>query len=58
MLATCADASALAQVTGFTPRISLDEGLRRFVAWFQEYYSHTALEANRAGEQSDQRRAV
>ncbi|MBV4536145.1 NAD-dependent epimerase [Pseudomonas urmiensis] len=58
VLATCADASALAQVTGFTPRISLDEGLRRFVAWFQEYYSHTALEANRAGEQSDQRRAV
>ncbi|MGE8168016.1 NAD-dependent epimerase [Pseudomonas putida] len=58
VLATCADATTLDQVTGFTPRISLDEGLRRFVAWFQDYYSPNGPQANRAGEQSDQRRAV
>ena len=39
VLATWADASALAQVTGFTPQIELDEGLGRFVAWFQSYYA-------------------
>ncbi|MBK4997764.1 NAD-dependent epimerase [Pseudomonas sp. S31] len=58
VLATCADATALDQVTGFTPRISLDEGLRRFVAWFQGYYSPNGPQANRSGEQTDQRRAV
>lgn len=57
VLATCADASALAQVTGFTPRISLDEGLRRFVAWFQGYYARTATLAANA-DASDQRRMV
>lgn len=56
VLATCADASALARVTGFTPQIGLDEGLGRFVAWFKHYYSPAASEA--AGEQSDQRRAI
>ncbi|MGH8379949.1 NAD-dependent epimerase [Pseudomonas sp.] len=40
VLTTCADASALEQVTGFTPQISLDDGLGRFVAWFHHYYSH------------------
>lgn len=38
-LATCADASALQQTTGFTPQVSLDEGLERFVAWFHQYYT-------------------
>ncbi|MHC6225749.1 NAD-dependent epimerase [Pseudomonas sp. X10] len=41
VLATCADTSALEQLTGFTPQVSLDEGLGRFVAWFHRYYSHT-----------------
>ncbi|MGE7989972.1 NAD-dependent epimerase [Pseudomonas sp. NPDC089554] len=58
VLATCADASALAQVTGFTPQVSLDEGLRRFVAWFQHYYSHSATDGQPASEQADQRRVV
>lgn len=58
VLATCADASALAKATGFTPQVSLEEGLRRFVAWFQSYYSPAASEAAPTGEQSDQRRAV
>ncbi|WP_460415219.1 NAD-dependent epimerase [Pseudomonas sp. microsymbiont 2] len=58
VLATCADASALARVTGFTPQIGLDEGLGRFVAWFKSYYSPAASEAAPTGEQPDQRRAV
>lgn len=49
VLSTCADASALAEVTGFTPQVSLDEGLKRFVAWFQGYCPRG---------QADQRRAV
>ena len=50
VLNTCADASDLAQATGFQPCIELDEGLRRFVAWFCDYYSlpvaHTPLAAD------------
>jgi UDP-glucuronate 4-epimerase len=38
VLNTCADASDLAQATGFQPRIQLDEGLGRFIAWFRDYY--------------------
>ncbi|MBA1189270.1 NAD-dependent epimerase [Pseudomonas entomophila] len=56
VLATWADASALEQVTGFTPRISLDEGLGRFVAWFQQYYTPGAGQDPAFGEQADHRR--
>jgi UDP-glucuronate 4-epimerase len=38
VLNTCADASDLARATGFQPRIQLDEGLGRFIAWFRDYY--------------------
>ncbi|MCU1734971.1 MULTISPECIES: NAD-dependent epimerase [unclassified Pseudomonas] len=38
VLDTCADASDLAHATGFTPLISLDEGLGRFAAWFLDHY--------------------
>jgi len=38
VLNTCADASDLARATGFQPRIALDEGLGRFIAWFRDYY--------------------
>ncbi|MFJ5283375.1 NAD-dependent epimerase/dehydratase family protein [Pseudomonas sp. NPDC088429] len=38
VLNTCADTSDLAQATGFQPRIELDEGLGRFIAWFRDYY--------------------
>lgn len=38
VLNTCAEASDLAQATGFQPRIELDEGLERFIAWFRDYY--------------------
>ncbi|MCE0459859.1 MULTISPECIES: NAD-dependent epimerase [Pseudomonas] len=39
VLNTCADASDLAQATGFQPGIELDEGLGRFVRWFLDYYA-------------------
>ncbi len=38
VLDTCADATDLATATGFTPHISLDDGLGRFAAWFLDHY--------------------
>lgn len=38
VLNTCAETDDLAQATGFQPRIELDEGLGRFIAWFRDYY--------------------
>ncbi len=35
---TYADAAALERDFGFTPRITLREGLRRFAQWYKEYY--------------------
>ena len=35
---TYADASALERDFGFTPRITLREGLRMFAEWYKEYY--------------------
>jgi len=36
--ATAADIDALARDTGFRPNTPIDEGLRRFVAWYRTYY--------------------
>jgi len=36
--ATCADVSLLERETGFRPRVSIEEGISRFVEWFREYY--------------------
>jgi UDP-glucuronate 4-epimerase len=36
--ATYADTSALAQLTGFTPRTPVRDGVARFVAWYRSYY--------------------
>ena len=36
--ATYADTSALERDFGFTPRITLREGLRKFAEWYKEYY--------------------
>jgi UDP-glucuronate 4-epimerase len=36
--ATYADIEPLAKFVGFTPRTPLAEGIRRFVAWYREYY--------------------
>ena len=35
---TYADATALERDYGFTPRISLREGLRKFAEWYKQYY--------------------
>ena len=35
---TYADASALERDFGFTPKITLREGLRKFAEWYKEYY--------------------
>jgi len=56
VLSTCADASDLAHVTGFTPQISLDQGLGRFVAWFKSHYSDSPSPHSPAREQADRRR--
>ena len=36
---TYADATALERDFGFTPKITLREGLRRFAQWYKEYYN-------------------
>jgi UDP-glucuronate 4-epimerase len=36
--ATFADVSALAALTGYRPKVTLEDGLARFVAWVREYY--------------------
>ena len=37
--ATYADTSELTRVTGFSPRTSVTEGVRRFVDWYRSYHS-------------------
>jgi UDP-glucuronate 4-epimerase len=37
--ATWADASLLQRLTGFRPQTDIREGVKRFVAWYREYYS-------------------
>ena len=37
---TFADASALERDFGFTPRITLREGLRKFAEWYKQYYQN------------------
>lgn len=36
--ATCADTAALNALTGFAPATPVREGVRRFVAWYRDYY--------------------
>ncbi|HEX6633462.1 MAG TPA: hypothetical protein VF038_05810 [Usitatibacter sp.] len=36
--ATEADTSALEAATGFRPETPIEEGIRRFVDWYREYY--------------------
>tara|TARA_B100000963_G_scaffold319170_1_gene300799 strand:- start:302 stop:697 length:396 start_codon:yes stop_codon:yes gene_type:complete len=35
---TCANIDAARALIGFEPAIGIEEGLRRFVAWYQAYY--------------------
>jgi UDP-glucuronate 4-epimerase len=38
MFETCADLTRVQTAIGFAPKVPLEEGLKRFVAWFREYY--------------------
>lgn len=40
MFETCANIDRLRDAVGFTPKVSLEEGLRKFVEWFRGYYGH------------------
>jgi UDP-glucuronate 4-epimerase len=35
---TWAAADALERATGFRPRVTVEEGVPRFVAWYRQYY--------------------
>ena len=35
---TYADSAALERDYGFTPKIGIREGLRRFAEWYKDYY--------------------
>lgn len=36
---TWADVSALMSITGYQPKVSIEEGIQAYVNWFQEYYT-------------------
>ncbi|PTY05195.1 UDP-glucuronate 5-epimerase [Opitutaceae bacterium EW11] len=38
MFETCASLERIQAAVGFEPKVPLEEGLRRFVEWFKEYY--------------------
>jgi len=38
MFETCADLSRIHAAIAFAPKVPLEEGLKRFVEWFREYY--------------------
>jgi len=38
MIETCANIDRLRDAIGFAPKITLEDGLRRFVQWFREYH--------------------
>jgi len=40
VVATYADIDDLIEDVGFKPRTSIDTGIKRFVAWFKEYYGY------------------
>jgi UDP-glucuronate 4-epimerase len=38
VLATHADVTSLERLTGYRPKVSIEEGVRRFVEWYRQYY--------------------
>lgn len=38
MFETCADLTRVQAAIGFTPKVPLEDGLKRFVGWFRDYY--------------------
>lgn len=45
---TCADSSDLEREVGFRPNTSIEDGIRRFVAWFRTYRETSPQEAMRS----------
>ena len=43
IVSTFADASALKALTGYAPATDLEEGIRRFAAWYMAYHGVTAI---------------
>ena len=37
---TLADTSKLVEITGYTPKYDVEEGVRNFVKWYLEFYKH------------------
>jgi UDP-glucuronate 4-epimerase len=37
---TCADVEDLTRAIGFRPKTPIEEGIRRFVAWYRDYHRH------------------
>lgn len=40
MVATCASLDRVKAAVGYSPKVSLEDGLGRFVAWFRTYYGY------------------
>jgi UDP-glucuronate 4-epimerase len=40
MVETCASLERIRAAYGYAPKVSLEDGLRRFVAWFKAYYGY------------------
>ena len=38
VVATHADVSALKRAIGYAPKVTVEEGIPRFVEWFRDYY--------------------
>ena len=45
MFETCADLTRIHAAIGYTPRVPLEEGLRRMVEWVRSYYAVPAGDA-------------
>ena len=40
MIETCASIDRLRDAVGFAPKVTLEDGLAQFVAWFRSYYKY------------------
>ncbi len=36
---TCADVNKIKKIGGYCPKVSMEEGIQRFVAWYKEFYA-------------------
>jgi len=46
VLETHADAARLAELTGYAPKVSVEEGVKRFVDWYRSYHGPTPVPAH------------